>query len=58
MNGNIRFSELTSTGQKEPMNKRYDTHIVSDDGNWDWKPIQIETPSTWSNLVKRVRGEA
>tara|TARA_B100000925_G_C21924821_1_gene437576 strand:+ start:112 stop:288 length:177 start_codon:yes stop_codon:yes gene_type:complete len=58
MNRTLRFSDLVSSGEKESMNKRYGTHIVSSDGNWDWKPLKIEVPVTWKNLARRTRGEA
>ncbi|MDP6869637.1 MAG: hypothetical protein QGI21_02555 [Candidatus Poseidoniaceae archaeon] len=59
MKENIRFSELTpTTGLNKPMNERYETHIVSGNDTWDWKPISIETPATWNSLARRARGEA
>ncbi|MEE2985661.1 MAG: hypothetical protein VX366_05530 [Candidatus Thermoplasmatota archaeon] len=58
MNQPIRFSDLVPSGEKESMNKRYNTHIVSSDETWDWKPLTVETPVTWKNLARRTRGEA
>ena len=58
MNQNIRFSDLTPSGEGKSMNTRYDTHIVSADGKWDWQPLKIEMPVTWQNLARRTRGEA
>ncbi len=49
---------MVSTGEKKNMNKLYETHIVSSDGNWDWQPLKIEAPVTWKNLARRTRGEA
>ena len=47
-----------SSGEAESMNNRYNTHIVSNDGIWDWQPLKIEMPITWQNLARRTRGEA
>ena len=58
MDKNIRFSELISSGEAKSMNTRYDTHIVSADGKWDWQPLKLEMPVTWQNLARRIRGEA
>jgi len=58
MNKNLRFSDLVPSGEAKSMNTRYNTHIVSSDGNWDWQPLKIEVPVTWQNLARRTRGEA
>jgi len=58
MNQKIRFSDFVPTGEVKSMNTRTDTHIVSSDGEWDWKPIKVEIPITWKNLARRTRGEA
>ena len=58
MNKNLKFSDLVSSGEVKSMNKRYNTHIVSSDGNWDWQPLKLEVPVTWQNLARRTRGEA
>jgi|GEM_PF-1503264 hypothetical protein len=60
MNPNIRFSDLTPTQHeaRPVLYEQYDTHIVSSDWSVDWKPLEIEVSTTWSNLVRRVRGEA
>ena len=58
MSKKLRFSDLVSSGEAKSMNTRYDTHIVSSDGNWDWKPLKVEVPATWQNLARRIRGEA
>ncbi|MCH1527656.1 MAG: hypothetical protein L7S49_05520 [Candidatus Poseidoniaceae archaeon] len=58
MTKNIRFSDLVSSGKAKSMNTRYDTHIVSSDGKWDWQPLKMEVPVTWQNLARRTRGEA
>ena len=58
MNKNLRFSDFVSSGEAESMNNRYNTHIVSNDGIWDWQPLKIEMPITWQNLARRTRGEA
>ncbi|MGB0488560.1 MAG: hypothetical protein ACPGMU_04965 [Candidatus Poseidoniaceae archaeon] len=58
MNTKLRFSDLVSTGEKKSMNTRYNTHIVSSDGDWDWQPLKVEVPVTWQNLARRTRGEA
>tara|TARA_B100000424_G_C22918334_1_gene488595 strand:+ start:217 stop:393 length:177 start_codon:yes stop_codon:yes gene_type:complete len=58
MKNKKNFSDMVSTGEKKNMNKLYETHIVSSDGNWDWQPLKIEAPVTWKNLARRTRGEA
>jgi len=58
MNAKLRFSSLVSTGATKSMNTRYNTHIVSSDGDWDWQPLKVEVPVTWQNLARRTRGEA
>ncbi len=58
MNGNIRFSDLVPSGEVKSMNTRYDVHIVSSDGKWDWQPLKVEVPVTWQHLARRTRGEA
>tara|TARA_B100000700_G_scaffold65173_1_gene71983 strand:+ start:279 stop:455 length:177 start_codon:yes stop_codon:yes gene_type:complete len=58
MTANIRFSDLVPSGEVKSMNTRYNTHVVSSDGKWDWQPLKIEVPVTWQNLARRTRGEA
>lgn len=58
MDKSIRFSDLVPSGKAKNMNTRYDAHIVSSDGVWDWKPLKVEVPATWQNLARRTRGEA
>lgn len=58
MNENIRFSDLVPSGEVKSMNTRYDAHIVSSDGKWDWQPLKVEVPVTWQHLARRTRGEA
>ena len=58
MNPNIRFSDLTPSGEVKSMNTRSDTHVVTSDGKFDWQPLKIDVPVTWQNLARRTRGEA
>ncbi|RZD44956.1 MAG: hypothetical protein CXT68_08960 [Methanobacteriota archaeon] len=59
MNPPRRFCDLNPSSEPKPkIDNRWNTHIVSGNGSYDWKPLETKTPVTWANLVRRVRGEA